>query len=123
MPTTSAHGTSVAIPLYSSYHTAITFEPLCSLVGKISSLTTFRALNTENLHGARSKILKIQTRLNLEVVRIPTQGLHARRRKRWEVPRSDYCAHRASILRSKIDARLGGRLAVIRRDAIEKKDF
>ena len=30
MPTTSAHGTSVAIPLYSPYHTAITFEPLCS---------------------------------------------------------------------------------------------
>ena len=30
MPTTSAHGTGVAIPLYSSYHTAITFEPLCS---------------------------------------------------------------------------------------------
>ena len=30
MPTTCAHGTGVAIPLYSSYHTAITFEPLCS---------------------------------------------------------------------------------------------
>ena len=30
------------------------------------------------------------------------------------------CAHRAS---SKIDARLGGRLALIRRDAIEKKFF
>ena len=33
------------------------------------------------------------------------------------------CAHRASILRSKIDARLGGRLALIGRDAIEKKYF
>ena len=30
MPTTCAHGTGVAIPLHSSYHTAITFEPLCS---------------------------------------------------------------------------------------------
>ena len=30
MPITSAHGTGVAIPLHSSYHTAITFEPLCS---------------------------------------------------------------------------------------------
>ena len=32
-----------------------------------------------------------------------------------------HCAHRASILLRKIDARLGGRLAVIGRDAIEKK--
>ena len=30
MSTTCAHGTGVAIPLHSSYHTAITFEPLCS---------------------------------------------------------------------------------------------
>ena len=30
MSTTCAHGTGVAIPLYSSHHTAITFEPLCS---------------------------------------------------------------------------------------------
>ena len=30
MPTTSAHGTSVAIHINGPYHTAITFEPMCS---------------------------------------------------------------------------------------------
>ena len=30
MPTTSAYGTGVAMHIYGSYHTAITYEPMCS---------------------------------------------------------------------------------------------
>ena len=72
MSTTCAHGTGVAIPSYSSYHTAITFEPLCSHI-KPEGLTSsplrgptqwlvyngpqwFRLYTTSPLRGSTRKL-------------------------------------------------------------------